>query len=40
LSKAGTTLHTVSDDRLTLVQTLDGVKLLYLESRVEPAVAQ
>jgi hypothetical protein len=40
MSKAGTTLHTVSDDRLTLVQTFDGVKLLYLESKVEPAVAQ
>jgi hypothetical protein len=37
MSKAGTTIHTVSDDRLTLVQTFDGVKLLYLESRVDPA---
>jgi hypothetical protein len=37
MSKAGTTIHTVSDDRLTLVQTFDGVKLLYLESKVEPA---
>jgi hypothetical protein len=37
MSKAGTTLHTVSDDRLTLVQTFDGLKLLDLESRVEPA---
>lgn len=37
MSKAGTTLHTVGDDRLTLVQTFDGVKLLSLESKVEPA---
>jgi hypothetical protein len=37
MSKAGTTLHTVSDDRLTLVQSFHGVKLLYLESKVEPA---
>jgi hypothetical protein len=37
MSKAGTTLHTVGDDRLTLVQTFGGVKLLSLESKVEPA---
>jgi hypothetical protein len=37
MSKANTTLHTVSDDRLTLVQTFGGVKLLNLESRVDPA---
>jgi hypothetical protein len=40
MTKAGTTIHTVSDDRLTLVQTFNGVKLLNLESKVEPAVAQ
>ncbi len=37
MSKAGTTLHTVGDDRLTLVQTFEGVKLLSLESKVELA---
>jgi hypothetical protein len=40
MSTAGTTIRTVSDDRLTLVQTFGGVKLLYLESKVEPATAQ
>lgn len=40
MSKAGTSSHTVSDDRVTLVQTFDGVKLLSLESRVEPAKPQ
>jgi hypothetical protein len=34
LSKTGTTLHEVSDDRITLVRTFEGVKLLNLESKV------
>jgi hypothetical protein len=34
MSKAGTTRYEVSDDRLTLVQTYGGVKLLSLESEV------
>lgn len=34
MSKVHATLHTRSDDALTLVQTLDGVKLKSLESRV------
>ena len=37
MSKIHATLHTVSDDSLTLVQTFDGVKLLALQSRVELA---
>jgi hypothetical protein len=37
MSKVQATLHTVSDDSLTLVQTFDGVKVLALRSRVEPA---
>ena len=37
LSKAATTLHTVGDDELTLVQTFDGLKLLTLQSKVERA---
>lgn len=34
MSKVHATLHTTSDDALTLVQTLGGTKLLALESRV------
>ena len=37
MSKVEVTLHTVSDDSLTLVQTFDGVKLLSLRSQVELA---
>jgi hypothetical protein len=37
MSKVQATVHTVSDDSLTLVQTIDGVKLLALKSRVELA---
>ena len=40
MSKAGTSSHTVSDDRVTLVQTFEGVKLLGLESRIGPAGLQ
>jgi hypothetical protein len=34
MSKTGATVHTASDDRLTLVQTLGGVKIIELESKV------
>jgi hypothetical protein len=37
MSKVQATVHTVSDDSLTLVLTIDGVKLLALQSRVELA---
>lgn len=37
LTKVGATLRKISDDRLTLVQTFDGVKLLRIESTVEAA---
>jgi hypothetical protein len=37
MTKVDATVHTRSDDSLTLVQTLGGVKLRHLESRVELA---
>jgi len=37
MSKVNATLHTRSDDSLTLVQTLGGMKLLALDSKVELA---
>ena len=37
MTKVNATLHTRSDDALTLVQSLDGVKLLRLDSRVSLA---
>jgi hypothetical protein len=37
MSKINATSHTRSEDALTLVQTLDGIKLVYLQSRVEIA---
>jgi hypothetical protein len=37
MSKVQATLHTTSDDSLTLVQGFDGIKLLALQSRVELA---
>jgi hypothetical protein len=39
MSKINATSHTRSDDELTLVQTFDGVKLVYLQSRVVPSEA-
>lgn len=35
MSKVDATLHTRSDDSLTLVQTVGGIRLLSLQSRVE-----
>jgi hypothetical protein len=37
MSKVRATVHTLSSDRLTLVQTFDGIKLIALESEVELA---
>jgi hypothetical protein len=38
MSKIHATAHTRSDDSLTLVQTLGGIRLLYLDSRITPAI--